>query len=84
MNACAKCFGCHQRLGGDPVLFTKWVRKYLGEMLFGELGQMHNKIRKWAKGEKDEMHKHYAAELKRIEKLRDEGQEGVIEVVAWD
>lgn len=30
-NACAKCFTCHQRMTGDPVLFSEWIQNYLGE-----------------------------------------------------
>jgi len=84
LNACAKCYSCHQKMGGDPVNFTRWIRKYLGDTLFDELHRKHNQIKKWGKGEKEEMYQHYRSELKRLEQLRAEGEEGVLTVVPWE
>lgn len=84
LNACAKCFRCHQTMTGNPVEFTRWIRKYLGDTLFDELHRKHNQIKKWSKAEKEEMYQHYRSELKRLEQLRAEGEEGVLSVVPWD
>lgn len=74
INACAKCYSCHQKLTGDPVLFTRFVRKYLGNTLFDELHRKHNRIKKWTKAEKEEMYQHYCSELARMKEQVDKGE----------
>ncbi len=83
-NACAHCFGCHQYLGGNPIEFQEWIRQYLGDTRYEMLRERHNQIKKWLRGEKDEMNRHYKAELKRIQELRMQGEEGVLHVVDWE
>jgi hypothetical protein len=39
---------------------------------------------KYAQWERIDMHKHYVAQLRHLERLRSEGQMGVLPVVAWD
>ena len=84
MNAAAHCYSCHQRLGGDPVVFVQWVRRYLGPVLFDELHKKHNQIKKWTKADKESMYQHYKAELERLKSLRDNGKTGVLELVAYE
>ena len=42
-NAFAHCFGCHQFLGGNPVIFSKWARMKLGVARFNRLASLHRK-----------------------------------------
>ena len=83
-NACAKCFSCHQRMGGNPVLFAEFIKKYLGPILFDELREKHNQIRKWTKSEKEEMYLHYKSELERLKNLREKGKIGPLRLTGYD
>lgn len=58
-NAFAHCFGCHQRLGGDPAVFVSWARGVLGESRFECLAERHRGIRKWNKRLEKEIAAHY-------------------------
>lgn len=83
-NACAKCFACHQKMGGDPVIFARWVRRYLGETRFRELHDRHNKIMKRTKADLEELYQHYKSELARMKSERSEGKTGVLHLVSYE
>lgn len=83
-NLFAHCFGCHQRLGGNPVLFHDWARRTLGDVRFDELRLRANRAIKYTKADKEEMYQHYKKELERLKKLRKEGKTGYLEFVAYD
>jgi hypothetical protein len=57
-NAAAHCFGCHRRLGENPIEFAAWVRKHLGDVRYEELTQRHNKIVKRTKAELEGLYQH--------------------------
>ena len=87
INAASHCFGCHQKLGGNPVVFARWISKHLAE-LYGAnvpaaLEEKHNSIAKITKKDKKEMNVHFRAELKRLKELRAKGHAGRIEFVGW-
>ena len=76
--------GCHKEVGEDPVLHTQWVISKLGEGLHDLLTERKNSIKKWYKGEKDEMRKNYQEQYKEIETLRNQGYDDVVELIAWE
>lgn len=83
-NLFAHCYGCHQRLGGNPVAFRDWALKQLGGTRFDELTMRAHKPIKYTKADKEEMYQHYKKELERLKKLRKEGKTGYLEFVAYD
>lgn len=83
-NLFAHCFGCHQRLGGNPVAFRDWAVQRLGEGAFDNLTLRARRPMKYTKADKEEMYQHYKAELERLRKLRKEGHTGYLEVVSYD
>lgn len=80
LNLCAKC---HREFTDHPTDFAHWLQEYLGEGHLDILREKAHSIKKWGKGEKDDMLKHYRAEVARIRKCRAEGQQGRIEVTGW-
>ncbi|MFW0776103.1 MAG: hypothetical protein ACN2B6_00085 [Rickettsiales bacterium] len=59
------------------------ARKVLGDTRLEQLIQKKNSIKKWLKGEKDEMRQHYKLELSKIKERRNDGESGPIEPVNW-
>lgn len=45
-NVNAHCFFCHQFLGSNPLEFSQWKRKSLGEERFNQLIMMNNLYKK--------------------------------------
>jgi len=82
-NAAAMCFGCHQRMGGEPIRFAEWVREHLGDGLYGLLKEKHNEIVKIPKSEEKEISKHYRAEYALMQQARLEGQTGRLEFESY-
>lgn len=83
-NLFAHCYGCHQRLGGNPVAFRDWAYSILGETRFSELTLRAHKPYKYTKAEREDIYQHYKTELARLQKLRKEGHTDYINVVSWD
>lgn len=82
-NCSAMCFSCHKRLGENPVAHTAWAVSRLGQGLVDILHEKASKPYKVPKHEKEEMHKHYKAELKRLQSLRKQGVTGRLEFEGW-
>jgi hypothetical protein len=82
-NALCLCGGCHSEFTDDPLYFSRWVDLYLGSGLYELLQEKKNRIMKKYKGEEKEKAKHYLSEKKRMQKLRDEGEQGRIEFVGF-
>lgn len=55
-NAIAQCFGCHQKFGGDPVVFTEWAQNHLGPDRFERLRIKAMTITKFTKADKLAIH----------------------------
>lgn len=71
-NAFAHCFSCHQHLGGNPLLFTEWARKQLGDEVIEDLRIAALQPAKLTAKDKKEI----ATELR--EKLRRIGEEPTV------
>jgi hypothetical protein len=56
--AVAHCFACHQRLGGNPLQFSAWIRKHLGDARYEMLLEKHQRIVKRTKVELEELYQH--------------------------
>jgi len=82
-NCFSLCAGCHMKMGENPVEHHEWARKRLGDGLIEILREKAQKVRKLPKPEKEEMYRHYRAELKRLESLRKAGEIGRIEFEGW-
>jgi hypothetical protein len=83
-NAICLCAGCHYKFTDHPTEFTYWLHEYLGDGHMEILREKVNRIKKWGKGEKDEMRKQYQGELKRIKYLRENGEVGRLEFIGYE
>ena len=70
-NAAAMCFGCHQKMGGNPILFQNWIEDYLGSERYSMLNEKHHRIVKRTKKDKDELYKHLKGELAKLKQDSD-------------
>ena len=61
LNAVAHCFGCHKQLGGDPIAFTDWICKHLGEERVDFLRERKQLKAKITKADKEAIHKRLLA-----------------------
>ena len=82
-NALCLCAKDHYYFTDHPTEFAAFLRDYLGEGHLEIIREKSHSIKKWYKGEKDEMRKHYQQELKRIRADREKGIVGRIEVTGW-
>ncbi len=82
LNAAAHCSSCHRQLGENPYRFGEWIRKHLGEDEAERLNGMRQVIASFRTRQKEAIHRHLKAELKRREALRAEGETGRIEFTA--
>lgn len=83
-NAAAHCYSCHQRLGGDPVEFARWIRDYLGEGGLALLEERKGQAKRWTATELRALLEHIEEDRARIARLREEGQTGYIAPIAFD
>ena len=82
-NAAAHCFSCHQKLGGNPVEFYRWIENHLGAARLQIVEDLKNSIIKIPKSEEKEIARHYREELKRLKDRRDSGETGYLEFEGW-
>lgn len=83
-GAIALCAKCHRRFTDYPVEWGEFLRGYLGDSNYEEAKRLAWQSRKYTKAERLDIKKHYQSELKRIEGLRAEGEEGYIRLVSYD
>lgn len=72
-NAASLCFACHNKVAEDPDLHRRFFIERLGEGGYQLLIERKNFIKKWLKGEKDEMNAFYKKQLKDMENRRKDG-----------
>lgn len=82
-NCLCLCFVCHRTVDEDYQEQEILARKILGDTRLEALIQKKNSIKKWMKGEKDEMRDHYKVELAKIKERRNNGETGVLSAVNW-
>lgn len=66
-NCAAHCFACHQHLGGNPIDFTNWIRKYLGDGRYEILQEKHQRIVKRTKADLEALYQHLKQQLVALE-----------------
>ncbi|MFA7290357.1 MAG: recombination protein NinG [Melioribacteraceae bacterium] len=59
LNSLCLCSGCHRKAHDYPVLFTEWLKDYLGEEIYEELKREHNRTKKWMDYELEELIEKY-------------------------
>jgi hypothetical protein len=63
-NVVCFCYNCHMNFAHkNPVMFTEWVKEWLGEPKYTELKIRANSIKKWTLPEMEELYKRFT-ELK--------------------
>lgn len=65
-NADAHCFTCHDKFGSNPHDFKKWKENQLGQARYKALEKRARTIKRWEKGEKDEIRKMYQEKIKQL------------------
>jgi len=83
-NAAAHCFSCHQKLGGDPVLFARWIEGWLGSGGLALLEERKAQTHRWTETELRALLEHIDEDRARIARMRDEGVRGYIDPVPYD
>lgn len=84
-NAMAHCISCHRKLGEHPVLFTDHYIETYGQDALDRLRERYNDLSvKYSKAQQKQIAAHFRQEYGRINKLRCEGQQGVIEIKSYD
>lgn len=58
-NVFAHCFGCHQKLGGNPHDFHLWMRDRIGSEDYDMLVSIHRTPMKTTKRDRKEISDHY-------------------------
>jgi len=82
-NGFCLCAACHNYLGENPDEHTHFARMVLGDALFEITTQKAARPYKLAKGEEDEIKKHYQEQLKEIRRKRAQGQVGYIDFISY-
>ena len=82
-NAFAHCFHCHLHLGSNPVLFSDWARRTLGDGRFEMLAERHRAAIKWSKALDAEIAAHYKQEHAAQVARREQGETGRIEFASF-
>jgi hypothetical protein len=82
-NAVAHCFSCHQYLGENPRIFSRWITEYLGSERADELEFRANEILKITERDREDIAAHYRREHRRMLALRAQGTIGRIEFEGW-
>ena len=90
MNAFAHCYKCHSILGADTPAFYDYARQELGDIGIEiltrrkydtALGKLFKQADKG--GEKSELARHFKAEFKHMEGIRNDGYTRKLEFEAW-
>lgn len=79
LNAAAHCYACHQRLGGNPVEFNRWIERHLGEGGARILEDKARSIAKYSSYDIEDIYQHLKQELETMLARRDAGEAGRIE-----
>ncbi|MAA66780.1 MAG: hypothetical protein CL581_18655 [Alteromonadaceae bacterium] len=80
------CFSCHNRLGGDPDDFVRWMRERVGEGMIDILREKRDDLMlaKSLKKNETDIARHYREEFKRLKGLRSEGHVGRLEIIGYE
>jgi hypothetical protein len=66
-NAAAHCFGCHRNFTENPIAFTAWIKKYLGDVRYEALQLRHSQIIKRNKHDLEFLYQHLKQQLAALE-----------------
>jgi hypothetical protein len=84
-NCITLCHFAHRDIDQGPqALHVKLMIEVLGETRHDALVERLQKTFRYPQHERIDMHNHYKAQLRYLERRRNEGEEGVLPVVSWD
>lgn len=66
-NAAAHCFTCHMRFGENPIEFTAWIKRYLGDVRYECLQLRHRTIVNRTKADLAFLYEHLKQQLAAIQ-----------------
>jgi hypothetical protein len=67
LNAAAHCFGCHSTLGGNPIVFAAWIKRYLSPEDYADLNRAHQTIVKIRPKDEAEIAAHYKRTFEKMQ-----------------
>jgi hypothetical protein len=83
-NAKALCHTCHRWYGGNPWESGPWVERLYGRGRLELLRERKEQPKRWTVTELRALLEHISEDRARIARLREQGQSGFIEPVAFD
>ena len=83
-GAVCLCAKCHRRFTDFPVEWGDFLRERWGDKHYDEAKSRAWSVCKLTSGCKEAIAKHYREEVKRIEKLRAEGETGIIKLINYE
>lgn len=82
-NAWAHCFGCHQRMGGNPHMFREWVERKMGDRYADLVIRAHTPVL-YKKPDILALRRHLKSQLDTMRARRANGETGRIEFTAFE
>lgn len=68
-NLLCLCHRCHRYFTENPVFFFDWLNIYIGEEKLDRLRLKAWSVKKWKKGEKEDLYQQHRKKLKEVENL---------------
>ena len=65
-NILCLCHGCHRKYTENPVDFTRFLERYMGDDALNDLSIKAWKVRKWTKSDKAQLYEDLKEEYKRV------------------
>ena len=82
-NIHPQCFRCNINLGSNGPEYAVYMRETYGDGMMELLREKQRMNIKYSEQDYRDMKKHYDSEFKRMEVMRGDGVQGIIELVAW-
>ena len=84
-NCVCLCHEFHSSLDQSPqIIQARFMRGHLGEGAFDILMERFHGTRKYMPHDRWEMNQHYRSQRRYMERLRSQGEQGWLPMVAWD
>jgi hypothetical protein len=83
-NCAALCHQQHVFLEHNKALEVKFFEQLIGKERHDALLVRHQRVFRYKPWERAEMNRHYADQLKEMERMRMDGVSGILTLLAWD
>jgi len=82
-NIHPQCYRCNINLGGNGAEYYPYMVERYGQGMIDILKEKQQTIVKFSIDDYNEMAKHFKSEFNRVDELRKNGQQGIIEIQSW-